>query len=74
MFSEKRIRTASGRNTVLNHTNRDQFIQQLTSRHGYFLISTYQFHNEQGEQKLDDAILHALFNGNLLNSFPFAIL
>ncbi len=67
MFSEQRIRTTSGHNTVLNHTNRDQFIKQLTSREGYFLISTFQFHNEQGEQKLDDAILHALFNGIVLN-------
>jgi hypothetical protein len=67
MFSEKRIQTTSRHNTVLNHTNRDQFIQQLTSREGYFLISTYQFHNDQGEQKLDDAILHALFNGIVLN-------
>jgi hypothetical protein len=63
MFSEKRIRSPLEHNTVLNNTNRDQFIQQLTSREGYFLISTFQFHNEEGEQKLDDAILHALFNG-----------
>ena len=74
MFSEKRIRSASGHNTFLNDTNRDQFIRQLTSREGYFLISTFQFHNEQGEQKLDDAILHALLNGIVFNLILLAIL
>jgi hypothetical protein len=63
LFSARKIRSTPEHNTVLNHTNREQFITQLTSLEGYFLISTFQFHNEQGEQKLDDAILHALLNG-----------
>jgi hypothetical protein len=63
MFSKKKIQSMSEHNPVFNHTNRDQFIQHLTSYEGYCLISTFQFHNEKGEQKLDDAILHALFNG-----------
>ncbi|CAF1186544.1 unnamed protein product [Rotaria sp. Silwood1] len=59
----RRIRSGFGYNTVLNHTNCDQFIKQITSPEGYFLISIFHFHNEQGEQKLEDAILHALLNG-----------
>jgi hypothetical protein len=63
LFSARKIRSKTERNTVLNHTNREQFIKHLTSPEGYFLISIFQFYNEQGEEKLDDAILHALFNG-----------
>ncbi|UJR10974.1 hypothetical protein I4U23_015159 [Adineta vaga] len=57
-----RLRSTSRHHPVLNHTNLEQFIQQLTSREGYFLILIFQFYTEEGEQKLDDAILHALFN------------
>jgi hypothetical protein len=67
MFSGDKIRSALNHNTVLNHTNCDEFIRQLTSLKGYFLISIFQFHNEQGEQKLDDAILRALFDGIIFN-------
>lgn len=40
----------------------------MTSCEGYFLISTFKFYNEQGIQKLDDTIIHALGIGIVENS------
>lgn len=83
MFSAQRIEQAVKDNSgcfsgILNNTNYKQFIEQLTSHEGYFLITIFQFYTEQGEQKLDDAILHALFNGKLyctyILSFQFLLI
>src|SRR5579871_4760306 len=48
---------------VFRNYNCEKFVKHLISYNGYMLISTFQWRNEYGGNKLEDAILHALFNG-----------
>ena len=48
---------------VFKNYNCEKFARQLTTYNGYMLISAFQLRNEYGENKLEDAILHALLNG-----------
>ncbi|CAF1313817.1 unnamed protein product [Didymodactylos carnosus] len=50
-------------NQIVNNTNRTVFGNLMKSKKGYFLITIFQFRLGEVENKLDDAILQALFNG-----------
>ncbi|CAF1221434.1 unnamed protein product [Didymodactylos carnosus] len=50
------------KNIIINPNNKDEFIDMITSKNGYFLINIFQFRRENREYKLNDAILTALLN------------
>lgn len=67
MYSATSMRMQHIDCSVVNYKNRDLFIQQITSKGGYFLISIFEFDHKIGENNLDDAILQGLVNGIVLN-------
>ncbi len=63
LFSQKRWGKLLKHKDVFNDYNCEKFAKQLTTYNGYMLISIFQLRNEDGKNKLEDAILDALRNG-----------
>jgi len=74
LFSQKIWEKLLEHTDVFKNYNCEKFAKLLTSYNGYMLISIFQLRNEYGENKLEDAILHALLNGIVYSIVRFIFL
>ena len=57
--------------SIITPTNRDEFIEMMTSKKGYFLLNSFPLSADHRQLKLDDAILQAQLHGKSKHQLQF---